>query len=58
MGFHYKGEAPKRWQRRSLSAKAPDSHSFEMKYPSNEDTIEMMSKPPAECSVQARMRDW
>ena len=29
MGFHYEDEAPQRWQRRSLPAKAPNSPSFE-----------------------------
>jgi hypothetical protein len=54
MGFHYEDEASQRWQSRTLSAKAPNSPSFEMKCPSNEDTIETMFKPPTECSMQAR----
>ena len=41
MGLHNEDAATQWWQRRPLSAKAPNSPSFEMKCPSNEDTIQM-----------------
>ena len=34
MGLHYENAAPQWWQRRTLSAEAPNSHSFEMRSPS------------------------
>ena len=34
MGFHYEDAASQWWRRRTLSAKAPYSDSFEMKCPS------------------------
>ena len=70
MGFHYPDAASQWRPSRTLSAKAPNSPSFEMKCPSNEDSIDVFGgsgiyvlsrvercKPPDECAVQARMRD-
>jgi hypothetical protein len=36
MGFDYEDAASEWWQRRALSAKAPNRHSFEMKHRSTQ----------------------
>ena len=71
MGFHYEDAASQWWRRRTLSAKAPYSRSFEMRCPSTRTlskrsaaewaTVIWLAKrgrPPNERSMQARMRDW